>query len=149
MTILAARMEDLIRWPSGGIGVWPLRLLILLFLALAVFVLGRLLMFRAIEMRQRLRPFETYFSLCRTLGLRWRDGWLLLRIARRCELASPITLMLSPATLDHHARQYCETITYRQRARVRRMIDEICGALFGRTPAVPPSSQAGQQPVRR
>lgn len=55
---------------------------------------------------RRSRPLLVFMHLARVLPLSWSDQWLLWRIARFQQLPSPLTLMLSPATLRHHALTY-------------------------------------------
>lgn len=49
------------------------------------------------------RPLLTFHRFARQLGLSWMDQWLLWRIAHQQHLPSPLTLILSPLTLRHHA----------------------------------------------
>lgn len=66
-------------------------------------------------------PLLVYLGVSRLVGLSYRDQWLLMRIARNGSLVSPLTLMLSPATFQHHAQPYINTrSTHRQQALKRR-----------------------------
>ncbi len=76
--------------------------------------------------RARLVPIMEFWRLAGRLGLSPIDRWRLMRIARRCGLSSPITLLLSPSTLRHHA-QAC----YARPADHARMIEGLTGRVFG------------------
>lgn len=54
----------------------------------------------------RSNPPMVFHRVAREAGLSWSQQVLLWRIARQQSLPTPLTLMLSPATLDHHARLY-------------------------------------------
>ena len=57
---------------------------------------------------QRAHPLALFQRLATEMGLGLSDRWLLIRIARQQGLSSPLTLLLSPATLEHHARNYAQ-----------------------------------------
>ncbi len=63
----------------------------------------------------RARPAATFLAVAWSLRLRWRDQWLLLRVARQQRLPSALTLLLSPATLQHHAQRYVATLARHRR----------------------------------
>jgi hypothetical protein len=51
-------------------------------------------------------PFWTFHHVAMRCGLTLGERVLLWRIARQQRLPSPLTLLLSPATMRHHARAY-------------------------------------------
>lgn len=65
------------------------------------------------------RAGATFRLAARRAGLSWRDRWALRRIAARAELPTPLTLLLSPATLRHHAAAVA------QRSRSPRLIQHM------------------------
>lgn len=72
-----------------------------------------------------------FLSLAGDLGLSAADQWLLLRITWRQALPSPLTLMLSSATLRHHARLYARDIASWRRKKIIARADRIDRTLFG------------------
>ncbi len=75
--------------------------------------------------RDRPRPIRIFLRTARGAGLAAADLWLLYRIARRRGLPSPLTLLLSPATLGHHAQLYCSGASPRRQARVMGRVAKI------------------------
>jgi len=76
-------------------------------------------------------PTLTFHRIANNAGLSLTEQWLLLRISRRQSLPTPITLMLSGATLDHHARDFVEHLSPRRRDAVRTRIKQIGLKMFG------------------
>jgi hypothetical protein len=58
--------------------------------------------------RERSHPLALFQRLAVEMDLGWSDRWLLIRMARRQGLPSPLTLLLSPATFEYHARAYAQ-----------------------------------------
>ena len=79
------------------------------------------------------RPLRVFLTASSMAGLGYADRWLLLLIARRQSLESPLTLMLSPGTFDHHAKAYLSRRRWRREA-VRRRSQSIRESLFGDLP---------------
>lgn len=80
-----------------------------LLLSLACLLMGAALLYGLWLYRHRDRhplPQMTYHRLARAMGLSLGQRLRLWRVARRRGLASPITLMLCPATFDHHVEAY-------------------------------------------
>ena len=61
---------------------------------------------RARRRHQESSPLTTFRELAHVLNLPYLDQWLLIRIARQQKLPTPLTLLLSPNTLTHHAHLY-------------------------------------------
>jgi len=61
---------------------------------------------------RRLRPtsLQIFRQVIHDLGLARGEVSLLIRIAHHQHLPSPLTLMLSAATLEHHAQAYAQSI---------------------------------------
>lgn len=55
---------------------------------------------------ERSNPTLVFIQIGLRMGLGVADMWLLYRIARQQKLPTPLTLMLSPATLDHHTDRF-------------------------------------------
>jgi len=72
-----------------------------------------------------------YSAIARKAGLSWSDRLLLWRIARRCSLATPITLLLARGALTHHTKAYRETLSHRRAVRVSQQVQRIRVELFG------------------
>ncbi len=73
---------------------------------------------RHLTRHQRTRPIATFLELARSLRLAWYDQIVLLFIARQQGLPSALTLLLSGATLRHHARRYTAGFGHLRRAAV-------------------------------
>lgn len=76
------------------------------------------------------RPWMVYLTAARLAGLSWRRQWTLYWIARRQSLASPLTLMLSPATFDHHVKAYLLSCSNFRRESWRRRSQAIREHLY-------------------
>ena len=70
-------------------------------------------------------PLVIFYRLASDVGLDMSDQWLLWCIARREDLPSPLTLLMSPATLAHHARRYAEHVSPRR----SRLVLDHAGAI--------------------
>src|SRR5690606_27778682 len=70
--------------------------------------------------RERPTPVLTFMALARQLGLSLSDQWLLIRLSMRQKLPTPITLVLSPGTLRHHARAAAARLGHRRSAKLMR-----------------------------
>lgn len=79
----------------------------------------------------------TFHEIAGELGLDLGQQWLLARIARHQGLVSPLTLILSRTTLQHHAQNYVESFPARRRQKVLRKITSIGKLLFGTEPEPP------------
>jgi hypothetical protein len=92
-------------------------------IALAVWILWYLV--RLYERRQgRPRPWRLFLSLCRAHRLRWRQRWLLWRVARAEGLRDPACLFLEPERLE--ATRLGPAFAGRQSE-----LDLICACLCG------------------
>jgi hypothetical protein len=104
-------------------------------LALAAFVLVGLLLslYVARVVRERhlkSKPYLTFHEIAGEMGIGLADQWLLVRIARQQALPSPLTLLMSGATLRHHANAYASGVSARRREKVLERIREIGTAAF-------------------
>lgn len=77
-------------------------------------------------------PNHLFRTMARELRLGLLDQWLLLRIAREQQLVSPLTLLLSRATMHHYAQQYAQHLSAFRApmvlGRAQRIIDTIFGS---------------------
>jgi len=87
----------------------------------------------------RSEPMLTFHQIAATMGLSLKQQWLLVRIARSEELPTPLTLMLSSATLSHHARRFAESTGPRRHPTTGNEVVSIARVLFGKS--VPGSDQ--------
>ena len=83
----------------------------------------------------RSEPMLTFHQVAASMGLSLKQQWLLVRIARSEALPTPLTLMLSSATLTHHARNFAESTGTRQRPATGDEVASIARVLFGKSPA--------------
>jgi hypothetical protein len=80
--------------------------------------------------RRRMEPVHVFEEIALGAGLDAKDQKLLMTIARMEGLTSPITLMLSPATLDHHARQATAKMSKGQAESAQPELRRIARVLF-------------------
>lgn len=77
------------------------------------------------------RPLRVFMTASRMAGLGYADRWMLFLVARHQSLESPLTLLLSPGTFDHHIKAYLNSRPGWRREAVRRRSQSIRGSLFG------------------
>ncbi|GAB4108761.1 MAG: hypothetical protein Kow00105_16530 [Phycisphaeraceae bacterium] len=75
-------------------------------------------------------PLWVYLTAARIAGLGLLDQWVLFRIARRQGLATPLTLLLSPGTFDHHVKACVDARSAWRRETLRRRAQRIRERLF-------------------
>eukprot|EP00752_Nemacystus_decipiens_P013601 g12059.t1 len=75
-------------------------------------------------------PIVLYSAIARKAGLGWRDRFLLWRIARSCDLPTPITLLLSRGTLRHYSGIYLSSRTGTRANRLHQRLSHIEAGLF-------------------
>lgn len=107
---------------------------------LMIFGGGMLLLLSGLSMarwwkhrNEHARPLRVFATAARMAGLSYADQWLLLLAARNQSLESPLTLLLSPGTFDHHFKAYVSTRRWRREA-VHRRSQSIRESLFGDLP---------------
>lgn len=83
---------------------------------------------------QHSHPLLVFFGTARLAGLGITDRWVLVRIARQQSLSSPLTLMLSPATFDHHVKAFLASCPGWQRERTQRRAHTIRQTLYSDHP---------------
>ncbi len=82
-------------------------------------------------------PLLIFSTTAQLVGLSYRNQWTLLRLAHHQSLSSPLTLMLSADTFDHHAKPYLDSrLSWRQEP-VRRQLSAIRDTLFSGFPQRP------------
>ena len=64
------------------------------------------------------------------LNLTAADLWLLYRIARQQRLPTPLTLLMSPATLRHHAGRFTESFGAGRTERVTNHVERVAQRIF-------------------
>lgn len=80
-------------------------------------------------------PLLVFSTTASLAGLGYKNQWTLLVIAHHQSLGSPLTLLLSPGTFDHHAKAYLESRMNWRREAVRRQLSRIRATLFDDQPA--------------
>lgn len=78
-------------------------------------------------------PLRTFKQLANEIGIGSGDQALLVRIARQQALPTPLTLLLSSATFEHHLQRYIDTLTSFERDRVKQTMTALERGLFGQT----------------
>lgn len=76
------------------------------------------------------RPIRVFHGLASDLGISLADQWLLVRIAHQQDLPTPLTLLLSPQTLRHHACDYVRVLKPPTRARTLARVARLRRRLF-------------------
>ncbi|MDH3584126.1 MAG: hypothetical protein OER86_07915 [Phycisphaerae bacterium] len=97
---LAAR-DIIIKMPEGYSSI-PLRPLVYLLVALALALLAHLSQAWFRHLLRRTRPVRLFMRVSGELGLGPMQQYQIWRLARQQGLATPLTLLLSPGTFDHH-----------------------------------------------
>ncbi|MCX5661106.1 MAG: hypothetical protein NTW19_15575 [Planctomycetota bacterium] len=99
--------------------------------ALIVLMLGAVAVQRWIQQRRLAsRPIRVFHSLANDLNVPLGDQWLLVRIAHQQNLPTPLTLLLSPTTLHHHASGFVHTLKPRQQAPTLARVARLRRKLF-------------------
>ena len=75
-------------------------------------------------------PMLTFRRVARSAGLDLHDRRLLARISSHQRLSSPLTLMLSDATLQFHGRQFAASLAPPRSGSVIQHVSLICQLLF-------------------
>ena len=75
-------------------------------------------------------PIVLYSAIARKAGLGWRDRFLLWRIARACDLPTPITLLLSKGTLRHYSGIYLSNRSGTRANKLHQRLGKIEAGLF-------------------
>lgn len=70
-------------------------------------------------------PLTTFNVIAAELKLSMSEKWLLVRIARQQDLPTPLALLLSPATLRHHALRFASDLGPAGKQKVLFRIREI------------------------
>lgn len=122
--------EQVVRAISEGWGgrrdsVWLLLPFVLTLLAL----LGWLFIRKRRDVTRDEHPLALFSSLAGQLGIGLRDRWLLMRIARRQSLPTPLALLMCPRTLHQNARAFAGRLSTGRRRRVLRSVSRIRRAL--------------------
>ena len=117
-------------WSSNSAQLIPTRWM----LGLVVLAVGVLLVWLVVERVRRryprVTPLMIFYDLGDELGLSLGDRWLLFRVAHSQRLETPLTLVLSPGTLEHYGERYAQTRWASRRAGVRLRLVEIARTLY-------------------
>lgn len=82
--------------------------------------------------RARDNRYVLFLEAARHVGVSLFDQWLLVRIARAVNLASPLTLLLSPGTLKVHSQTYLQSVkSHARRRQAEQRVDRIGRFMFG------------------
>lgn len=85
------------------------------------------------DVRRRLRavPVQVFLDVVHGLGLSRAQQWLLIRAAQQQGLPSPLTLVLSEATFEHHTQAYTQSVRAGRRPQVVARLRRAHRVLFG------------------
>lgn len=87
---------------------------------------------RFIQQRRLMsRPIRIFHTLANELKVPLADQWLLVRIANQQSLPTPLTLLLSPETLRHHANHYAQALPPAQRDLTMARVEKLRQKVFG------------------
>lgn len=86
---------------------------------------------RSRQSHLRSAPMAVFHRMANHLNLDLQQQWLLVRIARQQALPTPLTLMLSDATLAHHAGEYARQAPPRKQRDLSARVAAISRTLFG------------------
>ena len=78
----------------------------------------------------RSKPMLIFHQIAREARVAPKDEWLLILIARHQALPTPLTLLLSPGTFNHHAHRYLEAVPEKRRLRLTIQVDRLGRFLF-------------------
>ncbi len=96
---------------------------IMCLIALALAIYQGIILFR--RLRVRMEPKALFAQFANELGTDWDQRKCLTLIARHEKLDTPLTLLLSPSTLDHHAGNYKRSLSPPNADRVAGIVAEI------------------------
>jgi hypothetical protein len=82
------------------------------------------------DARTRYRPTSVYMRVAKSMGLGLIDRLWLIRVAKRQGLGSPLTLLMSPGTLTHHASQFLASLSEAESRHMTQRLRMIRHRLF-------------------
>ncbi len=137
LVLLAQKNEPLTwellqeQWRVSGselLPVWPFAVAATALVAL----IGTIWLWRRLKQKTaQPAPLRVFRDLAEDLGLTLADQVLLIRIAHEQALPSPLTLILSPTTFEHHFSRYAQTLSSIQRPKATARAQRIARELFG------------------
>jgi hypothetical protein len=78
----------------------------------------------------RSKPMLIFHQIARETGVGPKDEWLLIKVARQQVLPTPLALLLSPGTFDHHVRRYLLTVSPKRLPQVSERLGQLGRFLF-------------------
>jgi len=105
---------------------WILWLLLFLAILLLLMMVGRNLHGVWI----RLAPIRMFMAVAREVGLNFADRWWLWRVARHQKLVNPLTLLMSPVTLEHYVARYMREVSSAEARHSLRRMESLRKHLF-------------------
>lgn len=127
---------------GSGMSIWWI--VIASGLLLLVFGMLSLWMWRR-DQSARASPLLVFHRVGAHVGLSWSDRWFLIRLARQRHLPTPLTLLVSPGTLMHHAAAWAGGLSPRRGGEVMRRADDLSRRLFGQRPGEATSAADSQR----
>lgn len=104
--------------------------LLFIFFGIALFFAIRWLIKQRHLYVKRMQPIRLFYAFASEIGLSHNQAKQLQLIAKRVELTSPFTLILSPRTLEHFTKMYLNQLSSKQSEKVRSEINQIKHSLF-------------------
>jgi len=101
-----------------------------LLLALAIVMAVRLAIMYLRYEQHRTRPIRIFLYVAQTMGVSLMDQYHLWSLARAEGLASPLTLLVSRGTLEHHALGYARRCKGARATAAERRYEDIRRRLF-------------------
>lgn len=125
------RLQD--QWRFSGEGLMPVGPLLAVVALIAVVLILIRGWRSGLFSRRTVTPVSIFRHVIRDWGLARSEVSLLIRIARQQQLPSPLTLVLSAATLDHHVRAYAKSIADGSHRHIQldSQVRHIAHVLFG------------------
>ncbi len=107
-------------------------------LGLVLVIISSIALFQWVRSRhQRPQPLMLFRKVASSVGLNASDQLLLWRIAKKFDLPSPLTLMLSDHTLEHYAMAYVQPLPDSRNRQIMNRITGIRRYLFGEVTVTP------------
>lgn len=117
-------------WPRGDKPLMDLRWGMAALTVMVLALLGMWLWRWWTQRHLRSEPLIVFHQAANHFRIDLQSQWLLIRIARQQALPTPLTLLLSGATLAHHGQAYLQSLTPGKRDRAAARLSQLRESLF-------------------